>query len=388
MLTNFRFNNGGTANTDFDDVFIRRDIFTTGNLWEWGNNGFGQLGDNSIISKSSPVQAGSLTNWKQVGASSYRTIAIKSDGTLWQWGTGAGTTRSSPTQLGALTNWYQISVGGSQNGAIKTDGTLWLWGSFNDSGQMGNNTTDQLLYSSPIQVGLLANWKQVSCGGTNSFSPNLTHITAIKTDGTLWTWGHGGSGALGLGDAVSRSSPTQVGTLTNWKQVSAGSQSGAGITGAIKTDGTLWTWGYNDLGQLGLGDIIHRSSPVQVGADTNWKQVSAGYFYMVATKTNGTLWAWGENGTGKLGVGNIVHRSSPTQVGAGTFWKSVDAGDGFTAAIRNDGTAWTWGQNTDGQLGNNSTTWTSSPIQVISATNYYWKDISAGVSHAAGIIEA
>ena len=102
-------------------------------------------------------------------------------------------------------------------------------------------------------------------------SGGVLHTIAIKTDGTLWVWGNNVSGRLGLGDITNRSSPVQVGTLTNWSSVSAGSH-----TMAIKTDGTLWAWGSNGSGRLGLGDITDRSSPVQVGALTNWYSVDLG----------------------------------------------------------------------------------------------------------------
>jgi len=130
-------------------------------------------------------------------------------------------------------------------------------------GQLGLGDTTNI--SSPVQVGTLTNWKQVSAGSGYTF--------CIKTDGTLWTWGFNNYGQLGLGNTTNRSSPVQVGSLTNWKQVSQGTN--ASHTGAVKTDGTLWTWGFNNLGQLGLGDSNNRSSPVQVGSLTNFKQASA-----------------------------------------------------------------------------------------------------------------
>jgi alpha-tubulin suppressor-like RCC1 family protein len=116
-------------------------------------------------------------------------------------------------------------------------------------------------------VGSLTNWKQVTQG------TNASHTGAVKTDGTLWIWGFNNLGQLGLGDSDNRSSPVQVGSLTNWKQTSIGSNH----TSCIKTDGTLWGWGFNVYGQLGLGDSNSPNSPVQVGTLTDWKQVSA-YF--------------------------------------------------------------------------------------------------------------
>ena len=119
-----------------------------------------------------------------------------------------------------------------------------------------------------------------------------------------------------------------MGSLTNWQSVvgSGGASSIAGGTAATKTDGTLWTWGLNGNGQLGLGDVVNRSSPVQVGLLTNWRSVSSGSNQTAATKTDGTLWTWGYNFAGQLGIGSIVSQSSPTQVVSLTNWKQASAG--------------------------------------------------------------
>jgi len=214
----------------------------------------------------------------------------------------------------------------------------------------------------------------VSCGAT--------HAEAIKTDGTLWTWGGNGYyGGLGLNNTTNRSSPTQVGSLSNWKLVSAGKYYSA----AIKTDGTLWSWGYNFLGQLGLNDTVHRSSPTQVGALTNWKLVASGYYQMTAIKTDGTLWTWGYNFYGELGINDTTNRSSPVQVGSLTNWKLVASGSGYhqMTAIKTDGTLWTWGYNFFGQLGLNNTVHRSSPVQVGALTN--WKQVTTGFYFSAAI---
>jgi len=203
---------------DMADMFVRKELFLNAGLWIWGYNNLGQLGNGTIVYYSSPIQVGSLTNWKQVAAN-YHTASIKTDGTLWtfgynnygQLGNGTIVYYSSPIQVGSLTNWKQVSAGYIHTASIKTDGTLWTFG-YNNYGQLGNGTT--VNYSSPIQIGSLTNWKQVSSGGY--------HTTSIKTDGTLWTCGYNGSGGLGNGTTSGYSSPIQVGSLTNWKQVAGG----------------------------------------------------------------------------------------------------------------------------------------------------------------------
>jgi alpha-tubulin suppressor-like RCC1 family protein len=241
--------------------------------------------------------------------------------------------------------------------ATKTDGTLWSWG-INSAGQCGIN--DVTYRSSPVQVGSNTNWDQLS---TSAGSASI----ATKTDGTLWTWGSGFAGILGRNNELSASSPTQVGTGTNWFRVGAGN----GITAmATKTDGTLWLWGYNNYGQLGQNNTVHRSSPVQLGVATNWSQISVGRYCVMATKTDGTLWMWGGNDRGQLGQNNVILRSSPTQVGSATNWNLVSIARYNAVATKTDGTLWTWGGNENGQLGQNNVILRSSPVQIGTGTNW------------------
>jgi alpha-tubulin suppressor-like RCC1 family protein len=382
-------NNTGfiSTNVDLKSILIPKDMFAEGGLWNWGRSSVGELGTNDITSRSSPIQTVSGgTNWKQVSGGQYHTAAIKTDGTLWMWGgndggligaPGAGQlgtndiiNRSSPIQtVSGGTNWKQVSCS-LHTTAIKTDGTLWMWGD-NSFGELGTNDVNSR--SSPVQtVSGGTNWKQVSCGQS---------ITgAIKTDGTLWGWGRNLFGQLGTNDTTDRSSPIQtVSGGTNWKQVSAGQNASA----AIKTDGTLWMWGYNFNGELGTNDRINRSSPIQtVSGGTNWKQVAVGFDsdHTAAIKTDGTLWSWGVNSSGQLGTNDRNRRSSPIQtVSGGTNWKQVSCSL-HTAAIKTDGTLWMWGDNSFGQLGTNDIINRSSPIQTVSA-GANWKQVSTGWLH-------
>ena len=233
---------------------------------------------------------------------------------------------ASPPDIGfpMVTRDYLIDVYPSLIGTFKQSG-LWTWGD-DAQGQIGDNTT--INRSSPVQtIAGGTNWKQVAGGGV--------HTAAIKTDGTLWTWGHNNQGQLGDNTIIQKSSPVQtISGGTNWKLVAGGYYH----TTAIKTDGTLWTWGHNNQGQLGDNTIIHRSSPVQtVAGGTNWKLVACSYMHTAAIKTDGTLWTWGYNPQGQLGDNTIIYRSSPVQtVAAGTNWKLVAGGAYHTAAIRDD----------------------------------------------------
>jgi alpha-tubulin suppressor-like RCC1 family protein len=200
------------------------------------------------------------------------------------------------------------------------------WG-YNAYGAVGDGST--IDRSSPVQIGALTTWSQIA---TNS-----VHSMATKIDGTLWTWGHNNRGQLGNGEPVGTypsgrvSSPVQVGAGTTWSKISAGYEHSL----AIKTDGTLWSWGgnYGDgYGLLGLGDTNSRSSPVQVGALTTWSQIFGGGVQSMAIKTDGTLWSWGDNGSGRLGLSDSTRRSSPVQVGALTTWLNIAAGASHSLA--------------------------------------------------------
>ena len=353
--------------------------FYIGKLWSWGDNTDGRLGLGDTTARSSPVQIGTLTNWLSLNNGQTFSVAVKKDGTLWTWGKnnsgqlGDGTTvsKSSPIQIGALTNWAEVSAGDGHVAAIKTDGTMWTWG---QGYWWALGLSDRIDYSSPMQVGTLTNWKAVTSG-------RLT-VIAIKTDNTLWTWGSGGNGPTGVGQlgdgtTVAKSSPIQIGTLTNWSKVAS---KGLFVT-AIKTDGTLWAWGQNSYGYLGDNTTTDRLSPVQIGALTNWLMTSSSYRFTLATKTNGTIWTWGLNHQGQLGDGTTTNRSSPAQLGVLTNWTPIklSASQNGANLIKADGTLWGWGQAGKYGIGVESL----SPVQVGTLTS--WLDIAAGWYHTTAI---
>ena len=308
-------------------------VTSDGKFYSWGDNngpGQGQLGLGDTTNRSSPTQVGALTTWAYTGAGQYHTFGIKTDGTLWSWGNntqgklGIGNTsdRSSPVQVGALTDWSTVFGGKNHSLAIKTDGTLWSWGAGAD-GQLGYYAPSGK--SSPVQVGSNTDWSEVAAGGD--------HSLAITTDGKLYAWGRNNAGQLGLGNTTYYSSPVQVGLLTTWLKVAGG---GYSRSMAIKTDGTLWAWGTGFAGALGLGNTTSYSSPVQIGALTTWLSVAGGYAFTLAVKTDGTLWTWGNNDQGQLGLGDTTNRSSPVQVGGLTTWRvlpNMPMAVGHTLAI-------------------------------------------------------
>ena len=377
---------------DLENYFVSEswliDQWVGDTLWTWGRNNSGQLGNNNTTTPiCTPVTTSSGgTNWKQVAGGNTYTSAIKTDGTLWIWGLNSDgqlgvidtTQRNTPVQTSAGgTNWKQVAGGNNHAVAIKTDGTLWTWGS-GTSGKLGNNNFINI-YTPVTTFAGGTNWKQVNCGDS--------HTAAIKTDGTLWTWGLNSYGQLGInvaGAGTNKLTPvTTFAGGTNWKQVACGSFH---FTAAIKTDGTLWIWGRGNGGQLGNNTATTRCTPVTTFAGgTNWKQVSCGGGHTAAIKTDGTLWTWGYNGYGQLGINDVTDRSTPVQTSSGgTNWKQVACGLNYTSAIKTDGTLWNWGKNNFGNLGINDVTDRSTPVQTSSGgTN--WKQVSCGAFHTIAV---
>ena len=351
--------------------------------WTWGCNSFGNLGDYSNVSKSSPVSVvGGFTDWCQVSAGRATSFGVRTNGTIWSWGyattgqLGDGTmvSKSSPVSVvGGFTDWCQVSAGECHAVAVRSNGTAWAWG-YNAFGRLGDGSS--LAKSSPVSVvGGFTDWCQVSAG--------YAHTSAVRTNGTLWTWGFNGSGRLGDNTVVDRSSPVSVvGGFTDWCQVSAGNAH----TAAVRTNGTIWAWGCNGTGRLGDNTTTNRSSPVSVvGGFTDWCQVSTGGVHTAAVRTNGTIWSWGANNAGQLGDNTIVSRSSPVSVVGGfTDWCQVSAGCGHSTAVRTNGTLWAWGCNNCGQLGDNTIVSKSSPVSVVGGFTD-WCQVSVGAFHSIAL---
>ena len=332
--------------------------FTTDNIfyyWGTGSNTYGQLAQNNRTSYSSPVQIGA-TKWSALSSSNGR-LGSQSNGTLWSWGYNTSGklghnnrhpvgNLSSPVQIPGTTWSKNITMAVSISCAVKTDGTLWAWGA-NGSGQLGiNNRTS---YSSPVQVPGTT-W---ATGKEQSTGYAVTHC--MKTDGTLWCIGgyDGEYGTKGIGDISPsgryNSSPVQI-PGTTWSTINGGYYH----VSALKTDGTLWLWGNNYKGGLGQNDTNKRSSPIQVPGTWSSATTSTAGNSSAGIKPDGTLWSWGYNYQGSLGHNNDINYSSPVQI-PGTTWSMVrQSGQNAFAATKTDGTLWVWGQNNpQGVLGQN-----------------------------------
>ena len=346
-------------------------------LWAWGSNTYGYLGQNNRTNYSSPVQIPGTT-WAQLCGRGDPSgiLATKTDGTLWVWGANIGgnlglnskTNPSSPTQVPGTT-WsttrHQLSGLFYANYVMKTDGTLWSMG-YNNKGCLGLNAPETSHRSSPTQIPGTT-WSTIS-GGQIHYGASAT-----RTDGTGWIWGSNSYGSLGLNESIPsmKSSPTQI--PGSWSRISRGDQWYSVL--GCKTDGTLWSWGQGGDGQLGLNQPTNTalSSPTQIGSDTTWTDEFVGSSKnWLAVKSDGTLWAWGENTRGALGQNQAYAQlnaaSSPIQI-SGTTWSQVGKlGFGACMALKTDGTLWSWGYNADskGNLGQNQggSAYYSSPTQI------------------------
>ena len=364
-------------------------IKTDGTLWSWGLNNKGQLGDGTdgtANNKNIPVQEDSnSTNWTSVSAGGTHTVALKSNGELWAWGNNSYGRLGDGANSGIsnvpiqehfnATDWKSISVGYSHTVAIKNNGKLYAWGR-NNNGQLGDGTTADRQV--PTQESTDSNWSQVSAKGPSNFGQTL----AIQTDGTLWAWGKNDSGQLGDGTAEDRTVPTQeVSNSTDWSSVSTGEK----YTVALKSNGRVWAWGINEYGQLGDGTTDNKIIPTQeTTAGTQWLRVSAGFQHTVALKTDGTLWSWGRNIFGVLGIGISGDKKVPTQESTGSIWVDIKASNNYTVALKTDGTLWSWGNNLYGQLGDGTVAHKNTAVQENSHSTH-WVSIDSGGSHTVAL---
>ncbi len=333
-----------------------------GTLWAWGDNHFGQLGQGQTADRLRPARVPGGSGWKAIVAGEDFTLGLKTDGTLWAWGTngygqlGLGfadaDSHPTPTQVGADT-WKAVAAGVYHALAIRADGTLWTWG-YNYYGQLGLADEDTIDRWAPTQVGTFSDWTAVA-GGTY-------HSLGLR-GGTLWGWGDNRFGQLGMGpgDTDERYIPDQVGKARDWTVIAAGEFHSLGIR-----SGTLWAWGDNYFGELGLGASIGQQEyPGQVGSATDWTAISAGFTHSLGLR-GGSLYAWGWDFFGQLGLGNnaSIYQYIPAQVGQSSNWAAVAARADRSLALGGDGSLWAWGLNDYGELGLGDTTDRHSPVQV------------------------
>jgi alpha-tubulin suppressor-like RCC1 family protein len=360
--TAFNFDGGVVDRiaTTTHTVYAKRD----GTLWAWGKNDDGQLGDGTTTSRSTPVKITGVSNIKSVAAGSDHTVVLTTDGKVYAWGNnsngqlgdGSTTGRTTPAQVAStsITDIRAIDAGHKYTIALRSDGTIWTWG-YNNKGQLGNNTqTDSY---TPQQVTALSGSVMASIAAGDE------HTLSVRNDGTAWAWGNNDNGQLGNNTTTNSLVPVQVSGLTTASEVAAGSL----YSLALLSDGSVRAWGHNALGELGDGTTTNRPTPVQVINLASVAGIVAGYDHAVARLKNGTVWTWGDNSNGQLGDNSTTGRTTPQQVSILSGAVAVVAGLDNTVALLKTGDAfWSWGWNFFGQLGDGTMTerWLPVPIQV------------------------
>ena len=367
-------------------------LASDGTVWTWGSNGADQLGIGEsnqglphLGNRYTPARVqGFPYNAVSIAAAGSSTLVLREDGTVWGWGEnmgllGDGTTsrRYTPVQARGLEDITAIAATHSSHAhghvmAIRSDGTLWAWGT-NWSGQLGMGTRSHS-HNEPIQV--------QGIDGVTAIALGSDHSVALRSDGTVWAWGSNGAGQLGYGPIITENprreghyleervdwhyTPVQVQGLYNVTAIAAGGAQ----TFAVKDDGTVWAWGANREGQLGCAEIPREHfnyEPTRVQGLYDIVDIVTVGRHTIALRGDGTVWAWGQNQQAQLGDGTTMKRYTPVQVPELDNIVAIATGNANSMALRGDGTVWTWGQNHHGQLGNgdDSRTRRYSPIQVL-----------------------
>ena len=361
-------------------------LTSDGIVLAWGNNNCGQLGRGTTGGYfDSPAQTIDISNIVAVSGGLGHSLALKSDGSVWAWGanevgqlgygvSGSATDKDRPVKVLNLDNVIAVAGGYNHSLALKSNGTVWAWGR-NNSGQLGNGTTGTAIVS-PLQVNELTNVAAIA-GGQN-------HSLALKSDGTVWTWGRNEYGQLGVGTLAGFSFvPVQVTAISGVIAIARGYSHSL----ALKSDGTVWAWGQNDYGQLGIGtsgSAVSKNIPVQVTELCDVIAIAGGYGHSLALKSDGTVWAWGRNGSGQLGDGTYVGKSKPVQVSGLTGVCAIAGAGNYSLALEGNGNVQAWGQNDLGQLGYGTIgSSKSSPVQVIGAGGAPYLDL--GETHRVSL---
>ena len=373
-----------------------------GDLYMWGVNSSLQLGVGDTTTRSSPTAVLGGLKFVEVASQSGSSFGISTTGDLYAWGAGTSGAlgvgdifaRSSPTLVLGGLKFSKVFAGGGtwfagtnqawqSTMGITVSGDLYAWGS-NNHGCLEDGGI--LPKSSPVLV--LGGIKFKSVGMSLLASSNISSY-GISQSGALYTWGYNGTGILGTGDTNSRSSPVAV--LSGIKIVSATYCTSIHAFYALSSNGTLYACGGNAYGQLGVGDVTARSSPVAVMGGV--KQIAAGYYSVYALTEDGDIYAWGYNDGGSLGIGDIISRSSPVLVVGGIKYKQIVASGNTAYGLSKDGDLYAWGSDQTTQLGiGGGVGMVSSPVLVVGGIKFkrvfYCQEYSISAEASDGSIYA
>jgi alpha-tubulin suppressor-like RCC1 family protein len=338
----------------------------------WGSSRDGELGNGTTTGRTLYGDVTGLPSAAQISAGFYHTLALMPDGTVWAWGgnefgqlgDGSTTNRSTPVRVMGLTGVIQVAAGMDQNVALRSDGTVWAWGR-NEVGQVGNGVTSSYQLT-PVRVTRLTGVKKISAGGEFSL--------ALRSDGTVWAWGANQLGQLGNGTTANSSVPVKVAGLSQVTGISAGADASLATRSSGNTALTsVWAWGANNFGQLGDGTLAAHTTPEPVnGINTSFiAGIAAGYGYAAVLGADGSVWGWGNDRFGQLG-------NAPTAIPATRPVNTIGASSGITQlatgmetmlAVKSNGTVLAWGNNGAGQLGIGNTASIAGPVQVTGLTS-------------------
>jgi alpha-tubulin suppressor-like RCC1 family protein len=330
-------------------------LLSDGTVLAWGRNNFGQLGSVAGGFSATPQIVSGVSAVKAIAGGVLHSVALRSDGTVWAWGynqygtLGDGSSVSYRSTPGPVSGLSEVAAIASSNSthvlALKSDGTVWAWGS-NQRGQLGDGSeTDRL---TPVQVSntdgsdMLSNVSLIACGGN--------HSLALTTDGTLLAWGYGTQGQRGDGtNTLSGTRPVPVASSGLSDVVAIAGAGNASL--AIRSQAIGAAWGDNTNGSLGNTGGTS-SVPTAVDALTGLAAISAGGFHSVGLRADGTVWTWGNNAYGEMGIGEgQAGTSLPTQVMQSILVKAVATGEHHALALTSRGAVHAWGQNENGQTG-------------------------------------
>ncbi len=403
-------------------------IQTDGSLWCWGNNESGQIGDGTNENRNLPAKIMPGSKWKKVSAGSDHSCGIQADGSLWCWGNnrfatlgdGTLTDREAPTLIDKNNEWVTISAGNYVTCGITKEGKLWCWGyghwglfsprqsyathpkevippkknlgtwlnvalkkdhicaissknhlfcwGLNSSGQIGNG--HDYAIRQPVLVAKESDWKDIATSAAQ-----CSHTCGIKSDRSLWCWGKNSDGQLGLGNYIFQQHPVPIAQGRTWQSIAL-----ARHTCGILLDGSLWCWGINEHYQLGTGDKTIRLLPTRISDADTWNTVATNFNYSCGVKTDHSLWCWGELFSKTDGRAEIALKS-PQKLADGE-WKTLSAGQNHLCGIQQKGSLWCWGINSQGQLGDKTTTTHDTPTII---GDDVWREISIGFEHTCGI---
>lgn len=317
-------------------------------LWAWGRNILGEVGDGTTTPRPSPVPVLNLLEVASVAGGTSHSLALRTDGTVWGWGSdcygelGDGVQEpcppsnfeTAPVSVPGLSGITAIAAS-DHSLALESDGTVWAWGE-NQNGQVGDGTHNDRF--GPVRVSGISDVVAISAGNFDSL--------ALKGDGTVWVWGFNWA----VSPPREELTPVPVSGLSGVIALAAGAFHNL----ALRSDGTVWAWGENGGGQLGDGTTQSHYTPAPVSDLSDVVAIAASPWqggHNLALRSDGTVWAWGFNSNGQIGDGTTENRLLPVPVSGLSDVVDIGANFEHSAAVRRDGIAWTWGRNTEDQLG-------------------------------------